>query len=491
MTAFTPGDPRAVELAPGLVFAPGPGWRGNATAAPGGAVLGASPAADPAAGLELFEPEGPPIALDVTIAPPAVLGEEPQPGDLVYTPAEPEAVYALLQAIETPDGTVYDFTLPRPVQGGGVLGGGAAAALRFPVNPLIGPPPPAPATLGFESVVGGFIGDLIARRVLRIVRAPLDRALRQAVAQAEGAPQVLALRRESGAFQPLESVEAWRALIPSGGERRVLLFIHGFASSTARSSGAAFLPALAAGYDAVLAYDHPTLATSPLDNALALLERVPEDLHLSVDLVAHSRGGLVARSLVELIEPLERFAPRRLVTFGSPHAGTELANRARWDRLVSVLMTGASWLAAVAGCAVPIPKVIEWVLKAAAQSMFDLPGVAAMAPPDGPDGNPFLAALNAAAPPGALQERVRYAAVASAFSLFGPRRVPIAEALTAMAAQAFIGQPNDLVVPTQSMSAIDAAGTVPADRVLRAAVPHFGYFADETVLAFVRQQLIA
>ncbi|HEY3232682.1 MAG TPA: hypothetical protein VGJ87_25860, partial [Roseiflexaceae bacterium] len=285
-------------------------------------------------------------------------------------------------------------------------------------------------------------------------------------------------------FQPLEGFEAWRALLAPGAERRVLLFIHGFASSTAGSNIGTILPEYAPRYDAILGYEHPTLSSDPLQNARDLLALVPDDLRLAVDIVTHSRGGLVARSLVELLDPAPQLAPRRIITHGTPHNGTRLADKERWDRLISLGLTAASWLATAAGVAFWIPKLLEYILKAAAQGIFALPGVMAMAP-----SSDFLGKLNAPGDP-SLAGRVRYAAVASSFSIFNVKQPSFQQAFRALATQAFIDAPNDLVVPTASMNAIDMpGGAPPADLQLKVGVDHFSYFKDQGVVEFIRKQL--
>lgn len=497
---FTPGDSGEQVLTPKVTFKPGSQWQGSVQVAPVGAVLGEEPPGSAAVSLlSLFEPEGAPVELEVEVAPSAVLGEEEAPqGELVFHPDE-EAAYALLQLVETADGVIYDVTLPAAADAGGAVLGEPGGTLRFPVNSLIPPADAAgPAVLGIETAIGNILGNAIGKRVLQVIKTPVTKLLLQGVRQAEGEPTVVALRDAGDPkerLQPLQGAESWRALLPPGDERRVLLFIHGFGSSTQGSGGGVFLPELAAGYDAVLGFNHPTLSADPEENARAFLAHVPEDLRLSVDIIAHSRGGLVARSLVELVAPLDRFAPRRLVTFGSPHGGTELANPQKWDRLISISLTAVSWLAMLAGAATPIPKLVEWVLKAAAQSFFDLPGVAAMRPMALGD-NAFLNRLNAPADPasgaGTRQGQVRYGAAVSNFSIFNVEQPSFRQAFKAMTAQAFFGNPHDLVVPTASMSAIDAAqAAFPADRTFKAGCDHFSYFVDERVREFLRSELAA
>ncbi len=500
MAPDIPGDaPNHVPLAPRISIQTSSSWR---VARSGPAVLGDEAPAPVTAPLSLFAPAEPPVA--ITIQPstpgPAVLGEESAQGaTLRYQPSE-NAVYVLLQEVHTPDGVIYDWTLPeqpartdRPQ----VLGDESTPApLVFPLNPVAGAgapdtPPrrggkkPKPAVLGFEDVIGGAVGgalaDVVTKRVLQIVKSPIDSALLATVRHFEPAPRVLAWR---GAFQPLDGFESWRALLPPGREQRVLLYVHGFNSSIEAGGGAKLVPQFVDHYDAILGYDHPTLGHDPIDNARELLAMIPDDLQLSVDLVAHSRGGLVIRSLVELLDWTPKLRPVRLVTAGSPHAGTRLAVPEHWDRLVSMGMTLGSWLASIGGGAFWAPKLLEFVLKAAAQGIFSLPGLAAMIP-----GGEFLQRLNAAGAPG-MSERVRYAAVTSSFAIDNVAQQGFRQAFTALAVQAFMGEPNDLVVNTASALEIDKLSrTFAPDQQFRTTVDHGSYFQDAGVAKFIAKQL--
>ncbi|MEM8529669.1 MAG: hypothetical protein AAGF95_02435 [Chloroflexota bacterium] len=489
MPLFGSSSKQSIALTSHTKLKPAGSWSGSAEIAPPpSATLGTDePDTSIPAPMQLFTPAEEPIILDIQTTSGAVLGGDAQ-AELEFQPTE-DAAFALIQTIQTPHGNIYDCTLPRatPPPAATLTPGPTDMSLRFPIHPMVvGRNQPAGGTLGVEEMVGGFVGDIVFKRVLQVVKSPFDKVLLETIRRFEDEPRVLAFR---DSFQPLEGFESWRALLPPGEERRVLLFIHGFSSSTEGSSGAAFLPQLGAGYDAVLSYDHPTASRDPLENARDFIAMIPEDLRLSVDIVAHSRGGLVARSLIELLDPLDQFVPQKLITHGSPHNGTQLAEQQRWDRLISIGMTAAEWLTLAAGAAVWIPMTLEYILKAASQGIFALPGIAAMAP-----NSDFLQKLNAVADPatlaGKLQSRVRYSAVTSAFSVFGVAEPGFREAFKAFAAQAFIDAPNDLVVPTASMNAVDIPNSVvPPDRQLRSAVSHFSYFDDEEVIAFLREQL--
>ena len=102
--------------------------------------------------------------------------------------------------------------------------------------------------------------------------------------------------------------------IPSG--KRILIFIHGTASSTKGSFGGLTEDSTQYqgrsawrrlqdhyGEDCIFAFEHRTLSQSPLQNALELLKTLPDDA--TVDLVSHSRGGLVGE-LVSRVGAVKR-----------------------------------------------------------------------------------------------------------------------------------------------------------------------------------------
>ena len=133
------------------------------------------------------------------------------------------------------------------------------------------------------------------------------------------------LRRwQAGALQPFPDSR-------QAAGKRVLLFVHGtFSNSEAlidrglasTPHGRQLLANAEAHYDLVLTYDHPTLAVSPMLNAYdlaALLRPGPA----SLDIVCHSRGGLVARWFCEAYA--DASLVRRVLFVGAPLAGTSLA----------------------------------------------------------------------------------------------------------------------------------------------------------------------
>nr|HPI54504.1 hypothetical protein [Chitinophagaceae bacterium] len=92
-------------------------------------------------------------------------------------------------------------------------------------------------------------------------------------------------------------------------DKTYLLFIHGTASSTAGSfsglqttEGGKAYQTLFKQYDKrILAFEHRTFSESPIKNCIALLKQFPSEITL--DIVTHSRGGLVGEILARIADP--------------------------------------------------------------------------------------------------------------------------------------------------------------------------------------------
>ncbi|HLU37859.1 MAG TPA: hypothetical protein VK081_00645, partial [Planctomycetota bacterium] len=145
---------------------------------------------------------------------------------------------------------------------------------------------------------------------------------------------------------------------------RVLLLVHGTFSNgdhllgelKATAPGQEFLKAALAAYDQVLSFEHHTLSASPVLNAFDLA-RAFAGSRAEVDVVCHSRGGLVARWWLDGLEAAGA-ARRRVVFVGSPLAGTSLASgprlRASFDLLANVFRAAAHAAGAISLAAPPI-----------------------------------------------------------------------------------------------------------------------------------------
>jgi pimeloyl-ACP methyl ester carboxylesterase len=115
---------------------------------------------------------------------------------------------------------------------------------------------------------------------------------------------------------------------------RILLFVHGTFGKSAHLfeeiQQAPGDPALLnrattkpAAYNQILAFDHPTLSVSPIVDAIDLRTAFALS-KAEVDIVCHSRGGLVSRWWMEVLDSFPARI-RRAVFVGSPLTGTSLA----------------------------------------------------------------------------------------------------------------------------------------------------------------------
>jgi len=172
-------------------------------------------------------------------------------------------------------------------------------------------------------------------------------------------PRTLGLRavtrvtRGSGAtFQLSDKI----VTAPAAG--RLLLLVHGTFSNSANTvnsfqtltaggpnyNGREFLDVALREYGAgnVLAFGHRTLSVSPMINALDLAETL-RDCKAEIDVICHSRGGLVTRWWSEAFDVVPNRNGSRIFV-GSPLHGTSLASPARLKRVADLLASFANAL---------------------------------------------------------------------------------------------------------------------------------------------------
>ncbi len=274
----------------------------------------------------------------------------------------------------------------------------------------------------------------------------------------------------------------WQALTPPAlGARapRVLLFVHGTFSSTVggfgalggQDAGKALLKDALAAYDIVLGYDHRTLSVDPEQNAIDLLARLraidwPEPP--VIDVVTHSRGALVARSLIEQVLPGANWPAEigKIVFVAGPNAGTQLANYENWPKLLDLYTN----LAAAAAKLIP-ERIAATILSGAIKGLGALakailhysltedgvPGVTAMNPT-----SKYIGELNGNQAGQPAAGTTPWYVVESNFepNLHGPDApsIParVRDWIVDHLADSLMAEPNDLVVNTASMAAIDS-----------------------------------
>ncbi|HET8988514.1 MAG TPA: caspase family protein, partial [Humibacillus sp.] len=306
--------------------------------------------------------------------------------------------------------------------------------------------------------------------------------------------------------------------LPKDRPARVLLLVHGTFSSTVGAfapmglvpGAEGFLPTVLAAYDAVIGYDHRTLSVDPRHNAddmLAELRRLHPGTDLTIDIITHSRGGLVTRSFVEAVLPQSNWPASvdHIVFVASTHGGTHLADPARWHDLVdlytNLITVGAAGLAVIPGGG-PVAAVVSGVVRGIgalvkylvsyAAEGDDVPGLAAMMP-----GGPFVTELNGEQP-GQPAPGTNWHVVSSNFHvslLDGSHRPPeFPKELAVRLGEGFVDGlfegDNDLVVDTASMSAIGpASGGYVKDSLAFGTndeVYHTNYFGQLRVIEAIR-----
>jgi pimeloyl-ACP methyl ester carboxylesterase len=326
-------------------------------------------------------------------------------------------------------------------------------------------------------------------------------------------PQRGLRRWRDGGWQPVAADEL-AAL-----QGRVLLLVHGTFSESRMFD--AELGETAAGrdlfarltdasgaYAAVLAFDHATLSVAPWLNALALKTAL-EPLRARLDVVCHSRGGLVVSWALKLAPlPVDQ-----VVFVGTPLMGTSLAAPNRLRDALDLLANVADAMSQLArGTALAFPPAMPLALGAAglakvlgrvlnlgaalplADAVVGLvPGLMSQSRVDN---NLELAQLFP------LPTQARLSGIGVTFKpdevnqplwKFWNRFTHIGDQLKYAGADLIFRQPNDLVVDTASMNQLGPGVLIPAidwrDLGERAQTHHCSYFRDADALAFLDERL--
>ncbi|MBI1765753.1 MAG: hypothetical protein HYR56_30480 [Acidobacteria bacterium] len=411
---------------------------------------------------------------------------------------------------------MYTWQFPdaqaAPRARGGQRGPAPARQATFSID-LPGPAAPAAPTRGTakRGIVSNFVWGTVKGYVLKFAaRIAVGNAIKYLERNVRTG--LVNLAGDDPQQWPLVSDLATLKL-PADRPARLLLFIHGTFSSTIGGFGALaatpwgqkFLAGARANYDAVIGFDHQTLSEDPLANATELLKQLQGyawPFNPQIDIITHSRGGLVTRSLIEHLLPLSPWKPQlgRVIFVAATNGGTLLAEPANWKTLVDLytnLVVGACKLLKL----LPQVNVAALVLSEAVQSLGAFvkyaathtisdsaaPGLAAMEP-----AGAFVTKLNETQPGQPTIQQSNYFAITAQFKaqLDGdhqPSELP--KRLLQMLGTGFMSElmkeANDLVVNTASMIAIDPqAGKFIKDSLDFSANPqvyHTNYFVQPRV----------
>lgn len=155
-------------------------------------------------------------------------------------------------------------------------------------------------------------------------------------------------------------------------KRRTLLFVHGTFSNNdnlledlnSTEEGRDFIGRILEHYNDVFAFDHSTLSVSPVLNALDLA-RLFGEFKEPVDVICHSRGGLVVRWWLEAFGGAAG-AESRVVLVGAPLGGTSLAAPPRLRAALGLITNVGRALSLAGGAAslaVPMLSIAVGLMK--------------------------------------------------------------------------------------------------------------------------------
>ncbi|MGD9705072.1 MAG: CHAT domain-containing protein [Acidimicrobiia bacterium] len=271
---------------------------------------------------------------------------------------------------------------------------------------------------------------------------------------------------------------------------RSLLFLHGTMAQAHTGFGSMpplFMQSLATRYDGRLwAYDHFTLSRAPGDNAELLLDDLRRlarrDQHFDIDVIAHSRGGLVARELAELSARAEQVNVRSITFMATPNAGTPVCSASNLDTFVSQITNLLTFIPDN-----PVVDALDTVLALVKHLLVGayegIDGVRAMDPDD-----KRLAALNLGRPP----EGVTFFGVGSAYEP-APGSPAARRLRDATFDRVMGGAANDLLVPVDSVRSAGGVELVQPPNWLQLdrqeAVDHGGYWRSTRTLNWVLGRL--
>ena len=302
---------------------------------------------------------------------------------------------------------------------------------------------------------------------------------------------------------------------------RILLFIHGTFSNNDKLiadlqdggniPGNEFLASITSesegkkrNYDQVLAFDHYTVSRSPVLNAFELA-RCFQGSTADIDIICHSRGGLVTRWFLEVFDREPRRC-RRAVFVGSPLGGTSLAAPDRIRNAID-LFTNVGQVLGNAFSIIPFTQVAGSLMQVifsfgnfvsrtplADAAVAMIPGLAAMSRVEN---NFEILALKDCAPTPpeyfAVTSRFRGDEIGWRFwKVFCDFRVRSAEAADRLIFrdQSSTSYDNDLVVDTASMTQYGIPPTAGiCDFGETDHVYHTIYFRQPRTINFIRQKL--
>jgi hypothetical protein len=372
-----------------------------------------------------------------------------------------------------------------------VRGAGAADVFRVPNR--IGF---APAQTSEESRRGiiGALGKKILKIFVYKITDPLVENVSERIAEKferDNRPYGLRMVTPDNYNRAESAAERWPVdwnLLSSG---KALLLLHGTFSTAHGAFGSLDRETVQALYTRygkrLFALNHYTMSEDPEANVKWLGDQIrnqlPNGMKLELDILCHSRGGLVARSLAEdrasLGDREQDVTVRRVVMVGVPNSGTVLADSDHMTDFIDRISNAVGLVGAASGPLALIGEFLDGALTIVKilghGALRGLNGLASMDP-----GGKFVAAMNHRP----VKSESYYAVTAD----YEPPPGNFKESITKKAGNAVVDaifeQPNDLVVPTAGVYNLELgpAFPIPSNRLLQfsreSGVMHTTYFAQ-------------
>ena len=396
---------------------------------------------------------------------PAIVAEVPDPGDafgqfVLYTDESGVMTWNFPvgedNRIDVTRGrATRTYVIPRtvpPIQGAsttrslmGVIGKKVLKVLVFPlVDPIL-----------------GNIGDYFVQQWERRNRKTRIRSF--------------TAKNYSSSEMPQFGTSDWAALAAG----RSLLMVHGTFSSTHAAfslMSPEYVDRLCQNYNGrVFAFDHLTLSENPRGNVDWFLKQLPQDTRLDLDIICHSRGGLVSRALAEraVTSNSPDIRVRKIVFVGTPNAGTILTDAQYMSTFLDSYTNALNLFLNImpeTGVIEALDAIIAVAKQLSVNSLKGLDGLQSMCP-----GGNFLKTLNQG-----KRDDKKYFSISSTFE---PQQNPGFKAYFAnrLMDKIFKAE-NDLVVPTASGYETNGSDFFPIDdRYLfsKGDVHHCNYFAQQ------------
>ncbi|HYG65383.1 MAG TPA: hypothetical protein VEL74_22570 [Thermoanaerobaculia bacterium] len=370
--------------------------------------------------------------------------------------------------------TTWAFSLPGEAAAPGERVRGGAGGRTYVLRRHVPPAPQGEATRGVIGAAGKKIIRVLSFKLLDPVFGRVGEHFVAKWEQEKRPYRVRTFPPEGfrNASAKLVDLPDWPALATSDG-KRALLFVHGTFSRAHAAFGGLppeFMEALHRRYEGrVFAFDHPTASEDPRQNVEWLLQEIPDRTRLDLDIICHSRGGLVSRVLAEKQADLalgsRQVRVHNVVFVAAPNAGTILVNEEHMGDFVDSYTNLLNFFPDNG-----VTEGLEWIITVAkhlaCSTLKGLEGLQSMRP-----GGGFLTGIN-----GATSPDKRYYAVASDFE---PADLGLSSFKDGVMDRIF-GHPNDLVVPTAGVWDHNGGSLFPiAEKLVLPdkGIHHSGYFS--------------